>query len=146
MNITVIHGPNLNMLGKRDPEKYGTITLDQVNGLISAEAEKLGVSVSFFQSNHEGAIIDNLQSDQVRHSDGVVVNPGALIRYAYSFRQALIDLNKPFVEIHMSDIHVTGVNKKINVLDELDIRIAQICGVKEQSYIKGLQILVIHIR
>ncbi len=146
MDIAVIHGPNLNMLGKRDPKKYGTITLDQINDLIWKEAEKLGVSVNFFQSNHEGAIIDHLQSDQVRRSHGVVINPGALIRYAYSFRQALIDLNKPFVEIHMSDIHTTGVNKTINVLDDIPLRVDQICGLKEQSYIKGLQIVVNHIR
>ena len=146
MKINIIHGPNLNMLGKRDSEKYGPFTLDQVNALISAEAEKLGVSVSFFQSNHEGAIIDYLQSDEVRTSEGLVINPGALIRYAFSFRQALVDLNKSFVEIHMSDIHATGVNKKINVLDDLEFRIDQICGLKEQSYISGLHVLVDHIR
>lgn len=146
MNIIVIHGPNLNMLGKRDLKKYGSITLAQVNELILTAAERIGVNVSIFQSNYEGAIIDYLQSDVVRNSDGLVVNPGALIRYAYSFRQALIDLNKPFVEIHMSDINETGVNKKVNILDDVKIRIDQICGLKEQSYIKGLQIIIDHIR
>mgnify|MGYP002725754373 CR=1 FL=1 len=146
MNIIIIHGPNLNMLGKRDAEKYGTRTLDEINNLISQEAKKLGASVSFFQSNHEGAIIDHLQSDEVRNSDGLVINPGALIRYAYSFRQALVDLNKPLVEVHMSDIHKTGVNKKVNIFDDVAQRIDQIAGKKEHSYIEGIQVLIKNIK
>lgn len=140
MKILVINGPNLNMLGKRDPAKYGTITLLEVNEELKKLAQKLDCQLEFFQSNHEGAIIDFLQKETSREADGVLINPGALIRYAYSLRQALVDLNKAVMEIHMSDINKTGVNKKVNVLD--DVCIGQITGKKEKSYFEGLRQLV----
>jgi 3-dehydroquinate dehydratase-2 len=144
MTILVVHGPNLNMLGRRDPAKYGTITLDAINRELQSLAEQLGVQVVFFQSNHEGAIIDFLQQDTSRAAAGVLVNPGALIRYAYSFRQSLVDLGRPVLEVHMSDIDKTGINKQINVLD--DVRTDKVTGLKEHSYYEGLRRLVQHIR
>ena len=144
MVILVIHGPNLNLLGKRDPAQYGTITLDQINQALHQMAPALGVTVETFQSNHEGALIDFLQRDSSRAAHGVLVNPGALIRYAYCFRQALIDLDKPVVEVHMSDISKTGVNRGVNVLD--DVRVAQVTGLKEASYYEGLKQLVQHLK
>ena len=140
MKILVINGPNLNILGKRDPQKYGTVTLLEINESLKKIACELDCQLEFFQSNHEGAIIDFLQKESSRKADGVLVNPGALIRYAFCFRQALVDLNKPVMEIHMSDINKTGVNKKINVLE--DIRIGQITGLKEGSYFEGLKQLI----
>lgn len=140
MKILVINGPNLNMLGKRDPAKYGTITLLEINKGLKKLAQKLGCQLEFFQSNLEGAIINFLQKETSREADGVLVNPGALIRYAYCFRQALVDLNKPVMEVHMSDINKTGINKKVNVLD--DVRIGQVTGLKEKSYFEGLRQLV----
>ncbi|MCC6354616.1 MAG: type II 3-dehydroquinate dehydratase [Verrucomicrobiae bacterium] len=142
--VLIIHGPNLNLLGKRDPSKYGTVTMEQIDGRLRALAGELGVGIEIFQSNHEGAIIDFLQKDSSREADGVVVNPGALIRYAYCFRQALIDLGKPVVEVHMSDIATTGVNRSVNILD--DVRIGQVTGLKEASYYEGLKEIVAHIR
>ncbi len=144
MTILVLHGPNLNLLGKRDPSKYGTITLDEINARLKALAAELGVRLEFFQSNHEGAIIDFLQRDSSRAAHGVLVNPGALIRYAYCFRQALVDLNKPVMEVHMSDIKRTGVNQQVNVLD--DVRIGQVTGLKEASSYEGLKQLVQYLR
>jgi 3-dehydroquinate dehydratase-2 len=138
--ILVVHGPNLTLLGKRDPTRYGTITLEQINTALEALARELGVRVECFQSNHEGAIIDFLQQDSSRAANGVLVNPGALIRYAYCFRQALVDLNLPVMEVHMSDIKRTGVNQQVNVLD--DVRIGQVTGLKEASYSEGLKQLV----
>ncbi|PIW73572.1 3-dehydroquinate dehydratase [Candidatus Roizmanbacteria bacterium CG_4_8_14_3_um_filter_34_9] len=140
MKILVINGPNLNILGKRDPQKYGTVTLLEINESLKKIACELDCQLEFFQSNHEGAIIDFLQKESSQEADGVLVNPGALIRYAFCFRQALVDLNKPVMEIHMSDINKTGVNKKINVLE--DIRIGQITGLKEGSYFEGLKQLI----
>src|SRR5579884_3646621 len=93
MHILVIHGPNLNMLGKRDPTKYGTLTMADINQHLQTIASQAGCELEFFQSNHEGAIIDFLQ--QSREADGVIINPGALVRYAYCLRQAFIDLGKP---------------------------------------------------
>jgi 3-dehydroquinate dehydratase II len=144
IKILVLHGPNLNLLGKRDPSRYGTITMEQINTEMEGLARELGVRVEFFQSNHEGAIIDFLQEDASRAAHGVLVNPGALIRYSYCFRQALVDLNKPVMEIHMSDIKRTGVNQQVNVLD--DVRMGQVTGLKEGSYYEGLKQLVNYLK
>ena len=144
MTILVLHGPNLNLLGKRDPSRYGTITLAEINAALKTLAKELGVRVEFFHSNHEGAIIDFLQQDSSRAAHGVLVNPGALIRYAWCFRQAVVDLNKPVMEVHMSDIKRTGVNQQVNVLD--DVRIGQVTGRKEGSYYEGLKQLVEYLR
>lgn len=144
IKILVLHGPNLNLLGKRDPSRYGTITMEEINTELERLARELGIRVEFFQSNHEGAIIDFLQEDASRAAHGVLVNPGALIRYAYCFRQALVDLNKPVMEVHMSDIKRTGVNQAVNVLD--DVRIGQVTGLKEASYYEGLKQLVQFLR
>ncbi len=141
--VLVIHGPNLNLLGKRDPSKYGTVTLGEVDARLRELAGELGVEVEAFQSNHEGAIIDFLQRETSRAADGVLVNPGALIRYAYCFRQALVDLGRPVMEVHMSDIGATGVNRGVNVLD--DVRVGQVTGLKEGSYYEGLKKLVAHL-
>lgn len=144
MKILVINGPNLNMLGRRDAAKYGTITLIHINEELKKLGKALGCRLDFFQSNYEGAIIDFLQKESSRKADGVLINPGALIRYAYCFRQALVDVNKPVIEIHMSDIGKTGVNKNVNILN--DVRIDQITGLKEKSYYEGLKQLVAFIK
>jgi len=144
MKILIINGPNLNMLGKRDPNKYGKVTLLEINEKLKKLAKELNCQLEFFQSNHEGEIIDFLQQESSRKADGILVNPGALIRYAYSFRQALVDHGKPVMEIHMSDINKTGVNKRVNVLE--DIRIGQITGLKEESYFEGLKQLISFIK
>ncbi len=144
MKILVIHGPNLNMLGKRDPAKYGTMTMADINEQLQTLALELDCELEFFQSNHEGAIIDFLQLESSRMADGVIINPGALVRYAYSLRQAFVDLGKPVIEVHMSNIHKTGVNRAVNVLD--DVRVDQIVGLKEQSYYEALRAVVDYTR
>lgn len=146
MKILIINGPNLNMLGKRDPDKYGLVTLQKIIKNLNDQAVKLGCKLKFFQSNHEGDIIDFLQKDSSRKADGVLINPGALIRYAYSLRQAMVDFDKPFIEVHMSGINKTGVNKKINVLEDVPKRIEQIIGLKENSYYVGLEKLTDYIK
>ncbi len=145
MKILILNGPNLNMLGKRDPSKYGNMTLDQINNNLRAIAAQMDVSLVFFQSNCEGALINHIQKDTIKNDiSGVIINPGALVRYGYSLRQALIDLGKPVMEIHMSDIDKTGVSKSVNVLE--DVRIGQVKGMKENSYFVGLQKLIEYIR
>ncbi len=132
------------MLGKRDPTKYGSLTMADINRELQHLAGELNCELAFFQSNHEGAIIDFLQMESSRAADGIIINPGALVRYGYSLRQAFVDLGKPVIEIHMSDIHKTGVNTSVNVLE--DIRIDQIVGLKEQSYYEALKKLVRYLR
>lgn len=142
MKILIIHGPNLNMLGKRDPKKYGTITLEKINNLLNKQAEELNCQLEIIQSNHAGVLIDFLQKDSSRAANGLLINPGALIRFDYCFRQALVDFGKPFVEIHMSDINKAGVNKKVNIFDDVSTRVGQIVGLKEQGYLIGLEKLI----
>jgi len=132
------------MLGKRDPAKYGTMTMADINEQLQTLALELDCELEFFQSNHEGAIIDFLQLESSRMADGVIINPGALVRYAYSLRQAFVDLGKPVIEVHMSNIHKTGVNRAVNVLD--DVRVDQIVGLKEQSYYEALRAVVDYTR
>lgn len=144
MKILVIHGPNLNLLGQRDPTKYGTLTMATINEQLQRIATALDCGLDFFQSNHEGAIIDFLQRESSRAADGVIINPGALVRYGYSLRQAFVDLGKPVIEVHMSDISKTGVNSAVNVLE--DVRIDQVVGRKEHSYYEALKKLIQYLR
>jgi 3-dehydroquinate dehydratase-2 len=132
------------MLGKRDPAKYGTLTMADINEQLRTVALELDCALEFFQSNHEGAIIDFLQLESSRAADGVIINPGALVRYGYSLRQALVDLGKPTIEVHMSNIYKTGVNTAVNVLE--DVRIDQVVGQKENSYYEALRKLVQFLR
>ena len=99
----VIHGPNLNRLGLRDPALYGSQTLDEINGLIAERAAALGVEVAFFQGNSEGAIIDYLQAE-AGAADGIVINPGAYGHYSYAIHDALLDAGKPIAEVHLSNV------------------------------------------
>ena len=144
MRILVIHGPNLNMLGKRDPTKYGTLTMADINQQLEVLAAELGCELTFFQSNYEGAIIDFLQLDSSRAAAGVIINPGALVRYGYSLRQAFVDMGKPLIEVHMSDIHRLGVNTAVNVLE--DVRFDQVVGLKEHSYYEALKKLSTYLK
>ncbi|HEX6480368.1 MAG TPA: type II 3-dehydroquinate dehydratase [Ktedonobacteraceae bacterium] len=144
MKILVIHGPNLNLLGKRDPTKYGTLTLSEINAHLQLIASASDCDLAFFQSNHEGALIDFLQHDSSRVADGVLINPGALVRYGYALRQALVDLGKPVIEVHLSAIHQTGINQGVNVLE--DVRLDHIVGLQERSYYTALQKLIEYLR
>jgi 3-dehydroquinate dehydratase-2 len=144
MRILVIHGPNLNMLGKRDPTKYGTLTMSDINQKMELLATELGCELTFFQSNYEGAIIDFLQLEPSRAASGVIINPGALVRYGYCLRQAFVDLGKPLIEVHMSDIHRLGINTAVNVLE--DVRLEQVVGLKEYSYYEALKKLSAYLR
>ncbi len=102
--IAVVHGPNLNLLGKREPHVYGTRTLDDLNQTVRDKAKKLGVEVSVFQSNHEGEIIDFLQKE-APGSAGIIINPGAFSHYSLAIYDCLQALAVPVVEVHLSNIH-----------------------------------------
>ena len=102
-NVLVIHGPNLNMLGKREPELYGNTTLDEINSDLKKLGEKLGLAVETFQSNHEGAIVDKIQ-EAVALQKGIIINPAAYTHTSIAIRDALLLLDIPIIEIHISNI------------------------------------------
>lgn len=103
MDILVINGPNLNMLGIRQPEIYGRATYEDLTAMIQAEAEELGVQVSFFQSNHEGALVDAIQQAYFDKVDGIVINPGAYTHTSVALLDAVKAVGIPTVEVHISD-------------------------------------------
>jgi 3-dehydroquinate dehydratase-2 len=140
--ILVIHGPNLNLLGEREPDVYGRTTLEKVNAEIASLAEKLRVSVEFFQSNHEGSIIDYLHEHR-KTADGVIINPGALTHYSYALRDAIAGVELPTVEVHLSDIEKREPFRRHSVTRE--VCIGQISGKGVNSYLEGLAFLVAHI-
>ncbi|MBN1561439.1 type II 3-dehydroquinate dehydratase [candidate division KSB1 bacterium] len=142
LRILVIHGPNLNLLGEREPDVYGTLTLADLNGQIARLAEKLAVSVEFFQSNHEGAIIDHLHENR-KTADGVVINPGALTHYSYALRDAIAGVELPTVEVHLSDIDRREPFRRHSVTKE--VCLAQMSGKGVHSYLQGLEFLVTYL-
>ncbi|HKJ70004.1 MAG TPA: type II 3-dehydroquinate dehydratase [bacterium] len=137
MNIAVVHGPNLNLLGERNPEQYGTQTLHTLNDRIREYAGQ-NHFIKTLQSNHEGALIDFLH-DHREWADGVVINPGALTHYSYALRDAIEAIEIPCVEVHLSDIATREEFRKISVTR--DVCIAQIKGKGVQSYLEGIDIL-----
>jgi 3-dehydroquinate dehydratase-2 len=143
MKILVINGPNLNMLGKREAKHYGTDTLPSIEQALTEKGRALGCELTFFQSNHEGALIDFIQ-EKASQADGILINPGALTHYGYSLHDALVDSGLPVVEVHLSDIHARERWRQISVIS--DVVIKQISGLKTQSYLLGLEALVSHIR
>jgi len=137
--ILFIHGPNLNLLGEREPEIYGRLTLPQINEQISAFAVKCGVEPIFFQSNHEGQMIDFLHEHR-RAATGVVINPAALTHYSYALRDAIAAVNLPAVEVHLSDIHRREAFRQISVIR--DVCLTQISGLGVESYCRGLEVVL----
>ena len=138
MKFLVINGPNLNNLGKRDPAMYGADTLADIQERIKARAHDLGVEVEFFQSNHEGAIVDHLQASAAS-ADGIVINAGALTHYGLSMRDALADTGLPFVEVHLSNIHAREEFRHRSVIAA--IAKGQIAGLGWRGYLFALEYL-----
>ena len=138
-SILVLHGPNLNALGRRDRHHYGVLTLDEIDRRIVERAEALGVAVDCFQSNHEGALIDRLQQDAGR-IDGVVINAGALTHYGLALKDALTDAAVPVVEVHLSNVHAREEWRRHSVL--ADTALGQIAGLGWRGYTAALEALV----
>ncbi len=134
----VLNGPNINMLGRRDAGYYGVKTLDEVNDEIRRVADGLGVEVEFFQSNHEGALVDCIQEHWGR-IDGLIVNGGALTHYGLTLKDALIDCRLPFIEVHLSNPLARDPWRRHSVLS--DIARGQIAGFGWRSYTSALETL-----
>ncbi|MBE6855204.1 MAG: type II 3-dehydroquinate dehydratase [Ruminococcus sp.] len=142
MKILVLNGPNLNLLGEREPGIYGSDTLSSICQTISQEAQELGAECIFFQSNHEGALIDKLH--ELRHDvDGILLNAGAYTHYSYALRDAIAGVRLPCVELHLSNVHAREEFRHQSVLAPVCIGV--VCGFGADSYSLALTGLVRHI-
>jgi 3-dehydroquinate dehydratase-2 len=135
IKIAVIHGPNLNLLGLREPDIYGADTFDDVNRKIQEHAKRIGVEVQITQSNHEGVIVDTIQ-EAVSWADAIVINPGAYTHYSLAIADALRGVRLPAVEVHISNIHAREEFRHRSVVAPTCV--GQICGFGTTSYLLGL--------
>jgi 3-dehydroquinate dehydratase-2 len=134
IRVLVLEGPNLNLLGSREPEIYGHDTLDDIHAEIAARAVELGLGVDFFQSNHEGALIDRLHA---RDFDVAIVNAGGLTHTSVSLRDALLGVERPFWEVHLSDPATREAFRSVNFLQ--DIAVESIVGLGKRGYLLALE-------
>lgn len=143
MHLLVLHGPNLNLLGEREPAVYGTTTLAEIDARLSELAGRLGARVSAFQSNHEGALIDRLQASR-RECQGVILNPGGLTHTSVALRDAVGGLPLPAIEVHLSNVHQREAFRRHSYL--ADVVVAQISGLGARGYELALEALVERLR
>ncbi len=135
----VINGPNLNNLGRRDPSQYGSTTLADIERRVGDRSRELGVEVLFFQSNHEGAMVDFIQENSAG-SSGFIINAGALTQVGYSILDALLDASRPVVEVHISNIHGREEFRRHSVI--APYAVGQIAGLGWRGYVYALEFLV----
>ena len=141
MNILVINGPNLNMLGQREPEKYGNITLETIVSNLDKMAHTEGVALETFQSNHEGEIIDKIQQTKC---DGLIINAGGYTHTSVAIRDAISSVGIPTVEVHMTNIHAREEFRHTSLIS--GVSIAQVVGFKEKSYEFALSGLISYLQ
>ncbi|MFN3360597.1 MAG: type II 3-dehydroquinate dehydratase [Pseudanabaenaceae cyanobacterium] len=143
MQILVLHGPNLNLLGQRETSIYGTLTLAEIDRLLQEDGKNLGVAVTCRQSNHEGELIDHIHSSVGKYA-GIVINAGAYTHTSIALRDAIAGVNLPTVEVHLSNIHKREEFRHHSCI--APVCIGQICGFGADSYRLGLQALVNYLR
>jgi len=136
-SILVLNGPNLNLLGTREPQIYGSQSLAQIEADLSAHAQRLGVAVGFFQSNHEGALVDRIQAARSDGTDFLILNAAALTHTSISLRDALAAVGLPFLEVHLSNIHRREPFRQVSML--ADLALGTIVGLGPAGYRMALE-------
>ena len=142
MKILILNGPNLNLLGIREPEIYGTETLDDISDWLNQQPDANPHDITWFQSNHEGDLIDQIH-ESMNLFDGIILNPGALTHYSYALRDAIASVHIPVVEVHLSNINAREDFRKISVIK--DKCISQISGLGKPVYTEAIKTLVNHL-
>ena len=138
--ILVIHGPNLNLLGMREPEVYGHLTLDDINQKLIAQAQNASVSLNTFQSNWEGAIVDRIHQAQKEGIQFIIINPAALTHTSVAVRDALLGVAIPFIEVHLSNVHAREAFRHHSYLS--DKAVGVICGLGAKGYAAALDFAI----
>lgn len=144
MQILVINGPNLNLLGRREPGVYGSMTLAEIEGEMVKAAQDLRVSLTFFQSNHEGALLDRIHAAAADDTAGIIINPGAFTHTSIALRDAVSGVAIPTVEVHLSNIHAREAFRAHSYLAA--VAVGQVCGFGPQGYLMALCGLVSRLR
>ncbi len=144
MKIAIIHGPNLNMLSKREPNFYGNLTLNEINELLTKKANSLKVSVEFFQSNAEGELVSKIQQLPHTTTKGIIINAAAYTHTSIAIRDALLAVNLPFIEVHLSNIYRRENFRQHSYLS--DIAVGVIAGFGAKSYEIGLEAIVCYLK
>ncbi|MDX8397523.1 MAG: type II 3-dehydroquinate dehydratase [Mariprofundaceae bacterium] len=144
LNILVLHGPNLNLLGTREPETYGSLNLEQINQQVISLGAELSADISTFQSNHEGQLIDRIHQAGSEAVQGIIINPAALTHTSVALRDALLAVNIAFIEVHLSNVHQRETFRHHSFLS--DIAHGVIAGFGADSYTLALRGLIKHIK
>lgn len=139
-SILVIHGPNLNLLGKREPEVYGYLTLEDINQKLISQAQNASISLDTFQSNWEGAIVDRIHQAQQEGVQFIIINPAALTHTSVAVRDALLGVAIPFIEVHLSNVHAREAFRHHSYLS--DKAVGVICGLGAKGYAAALDFAI----
>ena len=138
--VLVMHGPNLNLLGTREPEHYGRVTLSDINMALARMAEGAGVELESFQSNHEGALIERIHAARDQGVRAIIINPAAYTHTSVALRDALAAVSIPFVEVHLSNVHAREPFRHHSYFSDLAVGV--ICGLGHQGYVLALEYLL----
>jgi len=138
-SVLVLHGPNLNLLGTREPEIYGRTTLADINDMLRRRAEEAGIAIDFLQSNHEGVLVDAIQAANHKY-DYILFNAAAFTHYSIALRDAIAAIDVPVIEIHISNVHKREEFRHTSVL--APVALGQICGLGIESYMAALETVI----